>query len=153
LAKEPLELFMPKDHRLVALDSIDPQEIVRETFLSISGKALSGLGRPPALRIVIDAYLKHCGIDIKPSHEVDNLAGVMSLITSTRGVALLPTYARNLLPGSVTSRPLKGEPPTIDLCVGCKKDNPSPVLQVFLSRLDELISRVSSRLQVRNHDL
>ena len=67
----------------------------------------------------------------------------MSLITSTQGVALLPTYAKNLLPGSVTSRPLKGEPPTIDLCVGYKKDNPSPVLQVFLSRCDELVSRVS----------
>jgi LysR family hca operon transcriptional activator len=145
LVKEPLEVFMPSDHRLAALDSIDPQEIVGETFLSVSGKALSGLGRPPALRIVIDAYLKRCGIDIKPSHEVDNLAGVMSLITSTHGVALLPTYAKNLLPWSVTSRPLKGETPTIDLCVGYKKDNASPVLRVFLSRFDELVSRVTNK--------
>ncbi|ADV83764.1 LysR family transcriptional regulator [Terriglobus saanensis] len=145
LAKEPLEVFMPSDHRLTALKSIDPREIVRETFLSVSGKALSGLGRPPALRRVIDAYLKQCRIKIKPSHEVDNLAGVMSLITSTHGVALLPTYAKNLLPGSVTSRPLKGKPPTIDLCLGYKKDNSSPVLQVLLSRFDEFVSRVSSK--------
>jgi LysR family transcriptional regulator, hca operon transcriptional activator len=145
LVKEPLEVFMPNDHRLTAQDSIAPHEIVGETFLSVSGKALSGLARPPALRIVIDAYLKQCGIDIKPSHEVDNLAGVMSLITSTHGVALLPTYAKHLLPGSVTSRPLKGETPTIDLCVGYKKDNPSPVLQVFLSRFDELVTRVANK--------
>ena len=138
---------MPSDHRLAVMDSIDPQEIVNETFLSVSGKALSGLGRPPALRNVIDAYLKRCAIDMKPSHEVDNLAGVMSLITSTHGVALLPTYAKNLLPGSVTSRPLKGEPPTIDLCVGYKKDNPSPVLKIFLSRFDELVNRVSNKTQ------
>jgi LysR family transcriptional regulator, hca operon transcriptional activator len=145
LVKEPLEVFMPSDHRLAVLKAVDPHEIMNETFLSVSGKALSGLGRPPALRIVIDAYLKQCGIDIKPSHEVDNLAGVMSLITSTRGVALLPIYAKNLLPGSVISRPLQGEAPTIDLCVGYKKDNPSPVLQVFLSRFDELVARVSMR--------
>ncbi len=145
LVKEPLEVFMPSDHRLTALDAIDPQEIVNEIFLSVSGTALSGLSKPPALRIVIDAYLKRCGIHLKPSHEVDNLAGVMSLITSTRGVALLPTYAKTLLPGSVTSRPLKGEPPTIDLCVGYKQDNPSPVLQVFLSRFDELVSRVANK--------
>jgi LysR family hca operon transcriptional activator len=75
LVKEPLEVFMPSDHRLAVMDSIDPQEIVNETFLSVSGKALSGLGRPPALRNVIDAYLKRCAIDVKPSHEVDNLAG------------------------------------------------------------------------------
>jgi LysR family hca operon transcriptional activator len=136
---------MPSDHRLTALDSIEPQDIANETFLSVSGEALHGLGRPPALRVVIDAYLKRCGINIKPSHEVDNLAGVMSLIASTRGVALLPTYARNLLPWSVTTRPLKGEPATIDLCVGYKKDNGSPVLQLFLSRLDELVARVSNK--------
>jgi LysR family hca operon transcriptional activator len=145
LVKEPLEVFMPSDHRLAALNLVDPREIASETFLSVSGKALSGLGRPPALRVVIDSYLKQCGINIKPSHEVDNLAGVMSLIVSTRGVALLPTYAKNLLPGSVTSRPLKGETPTIDLCVGYKKDNASPVLRLFLSRLDELIARVSNK--------
>src|SRR6195952_697819 len=68
LVKETLEVFMPSDHRLAGQDAIDPHEIATETFLSISGKALSGLGRPPALRIVIDAYLKHCGLDIKPSH-------------------------------------------------------------------------------------
>jgi LysR family hca operon transcriptional activator len=60
-------------------------------------------------------------------------------------VALLPTYAKNLLHSSVTSRPLKGEPPTIDLCIGYKKDNDSPVLQIFLSRLDELVARVSNK--------
>ncbi len=145
LTKETLEVFMPSDHRLSARDSIDPQEIVNETFLSVSGKALSGLGRPPALRIVIDAYLKRCGLNIKASHEVDNLAGVMSLISSTGGVALLPTYARNLLPTLVTSRPLKGQAPTIDLCLGYKKDNPSAVLQVLLSRFEEFVSRVTSK--------
>jgi LysR family transcriptional regulator, hca operon transcriptional activator len=144
LAKEPLEVFMPSDHRLARLKSISPHQIVGETFLSVSGKALN-IGRQPALRMAIDAYLKSCGLDIKPSHEVDNLAGIMSLITSTRGVALLPTYARNLIFGPVTSRPLKGTTPTIDLCLGYKKDNSSPVLQVFLSRLDELISRVSKK--------
>ena len=82
---------------------------------------------------------------IKPSHEVDNLAGMMSLIASTRGVALLPAYAKHLLRLPVTSRPLRGEVPTIDLCVGYKKGNDSPVLRVFLSRLDELVQRVAKK--------
>ena len=145
LVKESLEVFLPNDHPLADLESIAPQRLANEVFLSVSGKALSGLSRPPALRLVIDAYLKRCGLSVKPSHEVDNLAGVMSLITSTRGVALLPTYAKNLLPGSVTSRPLKGKALTIDLCVGYKKDNASPILQVFLSRLEDLVSRVAKK--------
>jgi hypothetical protein len=41
----------------------------------------------------------------------------------------------------VTSRPLKGEPPTVDLVVGYHKANTSPILQTFLSRIDDLTSR------------
>jgi LysR family hca operon transcriptional activator len=71
----------------------------------------------------------------------------MSLIASTRGVALLPSYAQNFLPWSVTSRPLKGDKPTIDLVLGYKKSNESPVLKLLLSRLEELVARVSKKAQ------
>jgi LysR family hca operon transcriptional activator len=35
---------------------------------------------------------------------------------------------------------LKGEVPTIDLAVGYRNDNSSPILKIFLSRLGELVS-------------
>jgi LysR family hca operon transcriptional activator len=38
----------------------------------------------------------------------------------------------------VVSRPLEGEAPTIDLAVGYNKSNSSPILKLFLSRLDDL---------------
>ena len=64
----------------------------------------------------------------------------ISLVASTRGVALLPTYVEPLLPWSVVSRPLKGEPPAIEVAVGYRLDNPSPVLKTFLSGIDQLIA-------------
>jgi LysR family transcriptional regulator, hca operon transcriptional activator len=67
----------------------------------------------------------------------------MSLIASTRGVALLPAYAQNFLPWSVISKPLKGDVPTIDLVAGYNKANNSPTLKLFLSRLDDVIASVS----------
>jgi LysR family hca operon transcriptional activator len=45
----------------------------------------------------------------------------------------------------VTSRPLQGEAPTIDLAVGYSKANTSPILKLFLSRIDELTAGVSSK--------
>jgi LysR family hca operon transcriptional activator len=69
----------------------------------------------------------------------------ISLVASTRGVTLLPAYARNFLPWSVISRPLEGEAPTIDLVVGYHRANTSPILKLFLSRIDELIARVASK--------
>src|SRR5258708_36684669 len=68
----------------------------------------------------------------------------MSLVASTRGIALLPAYAKNFLPWSVISRPIQGDSPTIDLVLGYNKANTSPILRLFLSRGDELIARVSN---------
>ena len=79
-------------------------------------------------------------MDIKLDHGVDNLAMAMSLVASTRGLALMPAYAKNLLPWSVVSRPLEGEPPTIELAVGYNKSNTSSILKLFLSRLKELLA-------------
>ena len=41
------------------------------------------------------------------------MAMAMSLVACTRGWALMPAYAKSLLPWSVVSRPLEGEEPTI----------------------------------------
>ena len=99
----------------------------------------------PVLRVVIDNYFKRCGIDITPAHEADHLAMGIALIASTGGVGPLPAYAQNFLPSSVTSRPLKGDAPTVDLVFGYKKPNQSPVLKLLLSSLDELVARVSEK--------
>ena len=138
LVKEPLMVVLPSDHRLATRETIDPRDLLGEIFVSVSDTA-------PVLRAVIDNYLKRSGINIAPVHEVDHLAMAMSLIASTRGVALLPAYAENFLPRSVTSRPLQGDAPTIELVVGYNKENHSPILKLLLSRLDELVGRVSSK--------
>jgi LysR family hca operon transcriptional activator len=59
------------------------------------------------------------------------------LVTSTRGLALMPAYARKLMPPSVVSRPLEGEAPTIDFAVGYSEASSSPILKLFLSRLGD----------------
>ena len=140
LTEEPLQVYLPKDHPLAKRTAISLQEVAGETFLSISGTAMSTSGRPPALRLAIDRYLKKSGVNIKPSHEVDNLGGMMSLIVSTGGVALLPAYAKAFLPSSVTIRPLRGFTPKIDLSVGYREANDSPVLRLFLSRINEHVT-------------
>jgi LysR family transcriptional regulator, hca operon transcriptional activator len=97
------------------------------------------------LRAVIDDYLKRSGINITPDHETEHVVMGVSLIASTGGVGLLPAYAQNFLTRSVTSRPLKGDTPTVDLVFGYKKSNKSPILKLLLSRLDELVARVSKK--------
>lgn len=136
VAKEKLVVLMPSDHRLTESAAVTPQQMVGEPFIAMASKAT-------VLRAVIDAYLKRSGVHIEPTQSVDNPAMVMSLVASTRGLTLIPSYVENLMPWSVVSRPIAGDGPTIDLAVGYSKTNHSPILKLFLSRMDELISRVS----------
>src|SRR3979411_2385028 len=137
--REPLIVLMPSDHRLTAREVVRPQDLVGENFIGGSNKAT-------VLRAGTEDYLRRSGLDIKLDHGVDNMAMAMSLVASTRGLALMPAYAQNLLPWSVVSRPLEGEAPTIDLAVGYSKANTSPILKLFLSRIDDLTARISSNV-------
>jgi LysR family hca operon transcriptional activator len=130
--REPLVVLMPSDHRLTAKQAIHPRELIGEIFIGGANKA-------KVLRAVTEDYLRRSGVDIKLDHGVDNLAMAISLVASTRGLALMPAYAKNLLPSSVVSRPLQGEAPTIEVAVGYSTSNTSPIIKLFLSRLDELV--------------
>jgi LysR family transcriptional regulator, hca operon transcriptional activator len=136
VTQEPLVVVLPSDHRLAVNDSIALPEIASEPFINVSKTA-------PSLRAVIDDYIRRTGLQILTAHDADNLAMAISLVASTRGFALLPRYAQNFLPWSVVSRPVRGDSPAIDLVVGYHKANASPPLKLFLSRIDELIRRVS----------
>jgi LysR family transcriptional regulator, hca operon transcriptional activator len=131
VVKEPLVTVLPSDHRLAQREAVEAHDLAGETYIGISKV-------PRVLRGVIADYLKRTGTEIAPHLEVDNYAMAISLVASTRGVALLPASATNVLPWSVISRPLKGEAPIIDLVVGYHKANASPILKMFLSRIGEL---------------
>lgn len=133
---ESLIVLMPSDHRLASRETIRPKDLVGEPFIGIGKKAT-------VLQAVIDDYLARSDVQMTPEQVVDNPAMVMSLVASTRGVTIIPSYVENLMPWSVVSRPLAGEPPTIDLVAGYSKSNNSPILKMFLSHLDDLIARVS----------
>jgi LysR family transcriptional regulator, hca operon transcriptional activator len=140
IAKEPIVVVMPSDHRLAGCETVAVKELAGEVFINVSNTA-------PVLRRVIDEYLKLSGVDLVPAHEVDNLAMAISLVASTRGMALLPAYAQNFLPWSVISRPLQGTVPTIDLAIGYSPTNPSPTLKWFLSKSDILTAHRVAKSQ------
>jgi LysR family hca operon transcriptional activator len=136
--KEPLVVILPSDHPLAGNQAIDPHDLSGRTFIGISDVA-------PVLRAAIKDYLKRSGVEIVPTLEVDNFAMAMSLVTSTRGMALLPVSIEGYLPWSITSRPLAGERPTVDLVIGYHRANASPILKKFLSGIDDLSTRIYSK--------
>ncbi len=132
--QEPLVAILPRTHRLAARKTLDPLDLAGETFIGISEI-------PRVLRGAVNGYLKRSGVKVTPRFGIDNFAMAMSLVTSERGVALLPISIEDYLPPSIVSRRLKGEQPTVDLMIGYRKDNASPILKTFLSRIDGLIDQ------------
>jgi LysR family hca operon transcriptional activator len=132
LIDEPLIVLMPAGHRLAARDAITAEDIAAEQLVGVPND------KSPALRAVTDAYGARLGIDLTPDHHVDNLSMAISLVASTGGIALMPLYARNLLPPTVISRPLAGVPPTIDLSLGYNEANTSPLLKAIVLRIGDL---------------
>jgi LysR family transcriptional regulator, hca operon transcriptional activator len=130
--KEPLVAILPHDHPLAERKTFDPRHLKDETFIGVSHI-------PRVLRGAVNGYLKRSGVEVAPRFEIDNFAMAMSLVASERGVALLPISIEDYLPPSIVSRRLKGEQPTVDLMIGYRKDNSSPILKTFLSRIDGLI--------------
>jgi LysR family transcriptional regulator, hca operon transcriptional activator len=133
LVKEPLFAVLPARHRLARPKAIRPEDICREDFISTARAA-------PVLKTVIDEYAAKVGIKLKQIFDAETLSGGMSLVASTGGFTLLPTYVQSALIPSVVARPLHGEAPTIDLVMGYNKSNTSPLLKKFLLRADELAS-------------
>jgi LysR family hca operon transcriptional activator len=138
MIKEPLVAMVPAGHRLASRKAISPQEIAAETYITPTRYA-------PVLKAVIDDYTAKLGITLKPEYEADNLTSLMSLVASTNGVTMVPIYARHVLSSTVVLRPLKAEPPTIDLFMGYNRSNTSPLLKRFLARADELVAAVARR--------
>lgn len=128
---DPLVFVFPSNHRLAAQEAVAPQDVVDETFYLPSKSA-------PAVRRVVVDYFQRAGIDLRPEHEVHNVVHAISMITSTRAVMLLPAYTAHYLPETITTRPVLGEAPTLDLVIAYQKANKSPILKLLLSRVGRL---------------
>lgn len=137
LTSEPLVAILPARHRLARHKTIRPEDICREDFISTARAA-------PVLKTVIEEYAARVGIKLKQIYDAETLSGGMSLVASTGGFTLLPSYVQNALIPSVVARPLHGEVPTIDLVMGYNKSNTSPLLKKFLQWADEHASRESN---------
>jgi LysR family hca operon transcriptional activator len=140
LRTEPLLAVMPSDHRLRASDAIDIADFEGDKFIGISETA-------PVLQPIVENYVQSIRPGITSIGRADYLSMAISLVSSTRGFALLPIMAIPLLPWSVVGRPLKGTVPTVDLILAHHKGNTSPPVRLLTSKAEEMAGRVSEKLR------
>jgi len=131
---DPLVFVFPSDHRLASKPAVAAQDVADDTFYLPSKAA-------PAVRRVVLEYFERAGVELKAAeHEVHNVVHAISMITSTRGVMLLPAYTKRYLPETITTRPVRGEVPTLDLVIAHHKANRSAILKRLLANIGKLAS-------------
>ena len=138
LRKEPLLVVMPSDHRLQASKVVNIADFDGDKFIGISETA-------PVLQPIVEDYVQSFRPSIVSIGKADYLSMAISLVSSTRGFALLPTMAIPLLPWSVVGRPLKGTVPTVDLVLAHHKGNTAPPVRLLVSNAKEMADRVSKK--------
>jgi len=131
LAEEPLVAMMPADHPLASRETISPADLEGEIYV---GSATAS----PVVDRLVKSYAAKLGIKLDPQFDVGSLSSAISMVISTGGITLVPSYARDLLTPNVCTRPLEGEPPMIELLLGYDESNGSPLLSRLLARADEL---------------
>lgn len=96
----------------------------------------------PAPNRIIDEIAALNAVKFKTSIHVDNLLATVNAVATGAGFALVPEHVTYILPKGVVARPLEMKTqPTLDLMLAYRKDDISPVLQLFVSAFHDYSRR------------
>lgn len=135
LMDDELVLACPAAHPLAARE--------RVAWGELAGAPLIGFARDNALGVVIEQSLAASGARLRPLYEVASIATATALVAQGLGVAILPSYARQLQMGErIRYRPLVDPVVKRDLCLLRLRDRSMPpaaqrFIEVVLAGLRE----------------
>lgn len=132
---ERLMAVMPANHPLAQEAEVDITALAAFPFLRISPEHAGGLHG------IVEGYLRDHKVEVTTAQDVDNVMTMMTLVGLGTGFALLPDYVAHLLFRNVVTRPLKGNPPWVDLVMVWRRDNHAPELATFRALVNETLGR------------
>ena len=128
LAREPLVLALPADHRLVAEPALEVGDLSADGFVAYAD---AGSAVNEALR----SSCRRAGFSPVVAHRAPNTAALLALVSAGLGVALVPRSARSMQLAGVVYRDLAGAAP-IDLSLAWRTDDASAVVSTALDALE-----------------
>ncbi|MEM5399362.1 MULTISPECIES: DNA-binding transcriptional regulator HcaR [Paraburkholderia] len=128
---EPLVVVLPSAHPLAKQKRIAPVQLSGEPFISTHPQ-FSG-----QVHSVVEAYCEAHGIERKVAQVATNILLNLNLVGMGLGYALLPAYVSSLTSSAICTRPLEGEPPTIDLLMVSRKEPHAAELEALFELVRE----------------
>lgn len=128
---EPLVVVLPSGHPLARQQRIAPAQLSGEPFISTHPQ-FSG-----QVHSVVEAYCEAHGIERKVAQVATNILLNLNLVGMGLGYALLPAYVSSLTSSAICTRPLEGEPPTIDLLMVARNEPHTAELEALFDLVRE----------------
>src|SRR5260221_3940252 len=110
---------VPTTDGLETIKQISVHDLNREAFINVTA------AHAPALRRIIDEYIRSHNIQPDRIYDAENLTMTFSLISSIGGISLLPEYAFRLSPPTVVAVSLASDRTTIALATAYCSDKRS----------------------------
>jgi len=137
LDEEPLVAVLPADHLLAANSEVPLAALADEPFVFWPRQVSVGFYDEVIADCQRLGFSPHIRLE---AHGAETLLG---LVAAGLGVSVQPHSYRNLGRAGVVFRPLSDSVLTTTLQVAHHRDNPSPVLQRFLTAIGQHVSRVA----------
>jgi DNA-binding transcriptional LysR family regulator len=133
IAREPLGVALPIDHRLAAEPAVDLVDLADDGFITTPGAAGSGL-QEAGLRACVNA-----GFRPRIVQEITDPFMILTLVAAGVGVALLSAEVADIMPSGSVYVPLCGEPTYLNHAIAWSADNLSTVLKAVLAVAEEVL--------------
>ncbi|MGJ0209041.1 LysR substrate-binding domain-containing protein [Ochrobactrum sp. BD67] len=126
--QEELVALVRSDHRLAGSTSVSLREFSDDPFVILQPESSD-----------FAAYVMSCvvasGYRPRISQQVIDAQSIPSLVAAGFGVSIVPAGIAHLTSGPVVFLPIHPEPPVSDIYIIYHKDDPTPVLRLFLAEI------------------
>lgn len=126
VARESFVAALPEGHPLTEGDDVSLGDLATEPFILFPSSP------KPSYADTVYALCEGAGFTPQVAQEVREMQTAISLIGAGIGISLVPASVQNLRRRGVVYRPLREPTPPTELILAYRRDDSSPVLQVFL---------------------
>ncbi|WP_213878872.1 LysR substrate-binding domain-containing protein [Pseudomonas sp. dw_358] len=127
LQRDPIIAAISVEHPLAKKSVIAVSDLAHEPLIFASSKLA------PVLYQATLAYGQRNGVHLRGAYEPESMMMAYSLVSSLKGICLLPEYTTRTFPKNVVGVPLQGDIPTVAQALVWRPDNDSAPLAAILA--------------------
>jgi DNA-binding transcriptional LysR family regulator len=140
LARYPLVVALPANHRLAARAQLSPGDLAGESYVMLAADVA------PAYGDIVTKYWERVGVAIRERLKVDQAHAVIDLVAAGAGYALVPSSVQECEKHRIVCRRLDPAPPELELSLAWARGVESPAINALLEVARRVVGQPRTRV-------